>query len=559
MWQLMRNRYQNKIVHPLPDSMDKKNQNAWWLVVFPVLLLITGILYLYTTGDFFLKSVDPEYAYLFNGAVLADHKPDIYYVDHPGTPLIVLIATVIRTIHMITPGQDVITEVIKNPELYIKTTIFIINLLSTILLFLLGLFAFKKTRNILLALFLQLIPFVQALALETFARLTPESLMLILICLWIILAISMISVKKSRLNWIWYGLASGILTGLCVAVKLTLIPFVVIPLIILSGWKDRLLFAFTSVISFFVFAFPILYKYEEFYYWVKNIVTHTGIYGTGDRGVVHWDEFFGHLKLLLANSPYLLISLMILIVSLVLYLFVRKEGIRREPLKIKLAIAAILVVLSNYGITAKHFAFHYMLPSILLTVPIIILAGSMLGQIFPFLFHRFKMGMVILGILILVNIIPRSYRQLSIREERRKILKESYLIYLEHRSHGPLIISPSYYGCSAVEYALTFGIHVSGKYGPYIYEKMNRIYPSTWLYFPWGKVFYAGRNEISPSVFLQDGTSYMLYIAEYSKEKLDEITGLLNQNEKGMHWIAVKVYQIESSNEALFQLQPATE
>ncbi len=539
--------------------MDKKTLNAWWLVVFPALLFLTGMLYLYTTGDFFLKSVDPEYAYLFNGAVLADHKPDIFYVDHPGTPLIVLIAAVIRTIHVFTPGQDILTEVIKNPELYIKATIFIINLLGAILLYLLGLFTFKKTRNISLAVFLQLIPFVQTLGLETLARLTPESLMLTLICLWIILVISMNSGKKSRFSWIWYGLASGILTGLCVAVKLTLIPFVVIPLIILSGWKDRLLFAFTSVISFFMFAFPILYKYEEFYYWVKNIVTHTGIYGTGDRGVVHWNEFFAHLKLQLVNSPYLLVSLIILIVSLILYLFVRKEGIRREPLKIKLAIAAILVVIFNYLITAKHFAFHYMLPSILLTVPVIVLAGSMLGQIFPPLYQRLKTGIIILGILILVNIIPRSYRQLSLREDRRKILKESWWMYKEHRSQGPLIICPSYYGCSAVEYALTFGIHMSGKYGPYIFEKMNRIYPSTYLYFPWGKVFYAGRNEISPSVFLREGTSYMLYIAEYSKEKLDEITGLINQNEKGMHWIAVKVYQIESSNEALFQLQPGTE
>jgi hypothetical protein len=259
------------------------------------------------------------------------------------------------------------------------------------------------------------------------------------------------------------------------------------------------------------------------------------------------------------NSPYLLVSLIILIVSLILYLFVRKEGIRREPLKIKLAIAAILVVIFNYLITAKHFAFHYMLPSILLTVPIIVLAGSMLGQIFPPLFQRMKTGIILLGILILVNIIPRSYRQLSLREDRRKILKESWLIYKEHRSQGPLIICPSYYGCSAVEYALTFGIHMSGKYGPYIYEKMNRLYPSTYLYFPWGKVFYAGRNEISPSVFLREGTSYMLYIAEYSKEKLDEITGVINQNKKGMHWIAIKIYQTEQSNEALFQLQPGTE
>jgi len=537
--------------------MNNNPLSAWYLIAIPVLLFLLGILYLHTTGNFFQKSVDPEYAYLFNGALLADHKPDIYYVDHPGTPLLIVIAAVIRVIHIFKPGQDLITEVVKNPELYIKATIYTINLVSAVIIFFLGLITLKKTRNVFLAILLQLIPFVHPLGLESLARLTPESFMLIVICLWMILVISMISNKESRWNWIWYGLASGILVGLSVAVKLTLIPFVVIPMIILSGWKDRLLFAFTSVISFFMFAFPILYKYEEFYTWVKNIVTHTGIYGTGDRGVVHWDEFFGHLKLQLANSPYLLISLIILILSLILYLFIRKEGIRREPLKIQLAIAAIFVVSSNYLITAKHFAFHYMLPSILLTVPMIVLSGSMLRQIFPYLFTipRLKMGMIILGIFILIIIIPSSYRQLSLREERRKSLQESYSLFKKHRSEVPLIIGASYYGCTAVEYALTFGIHVSGKYGPYISEKMNGVYPSAYLYFPWGKTFYAGKKEILASDFMVPEKKFNLYIADYTPDRYHEIIRALRENEDSLQFSISQVYLNSSSTEALYFIQ----
>jgi len=454
-----------------------------------------------------------------------------------------------------------LADFIKNPEIYLKASLYVIILLSTVMLFLLGLFVYKKSGNILLALLLQLIPFVHYLAPEILGRLIPESLMLFVICVWIMLLISMIQNKENMFYMGRYSIAFGLLFGFSLALKLTMLPFIIIPLFILSGWKSKLMFAVTSIISFFVFAFPILFKYHTFYKWVRNIITHTGAYGGGDRGIFHLDEFSGHLRLQLGNSPYLVISLGILTVSLCLYLIIRRKGIKRDPLIARLAAAAILLVIFQYIITAKHFAFHYMLPAILLTVPLMVLSAYLLMQVFPSLFTslRLKLLMGILGIFILVKIIPITLEHLSLREDRRKVLVESYSKFKENKSHGPLIISASYYGCSAVEYALTFGVQWCGNYSPYIYDKVKSIYPSTYMYYPWSKTFYAGRSSILPSDFLQEGTDYMVYIADYSDEKLNELNGLLNQNEKGMHWMAKKIYQLESTNEALFQLQAGKE
>ena len=66
-------------------------------------------------------------------------------------------------------------------------------------------------------------------------------------------------------------------------------------------------------------------------------------------------------------------------------------------------------------------------------------------------------------------------------------------------------------------------------------------------------------SEIPLSSFLQEGTDYILYIADYSAGKLDEITGLLNQSDKSTHWTPKIIYQTESTNEALFQLQAGQE
>jgi hypothetical protein len=534
-----------------------KPLNVVLLVIFPLLLWLAGILYLHTTGSYFIKTVDPEYAYLFNGMVMADNHPDIFYADHPGTPLVVIIAAVIRVVHVFRAGDDFLADVIKNPEIYIKATLYVIILLSTAMLFLLGLFVYRKSKDIWLALLLQLIPFAHYLGPEVMGRLIPESLMMIVISLWMMLLISMIHNKEYRLSMYRYSLVFGLLVGFSLALKLTMLPFVIFPLIILSGWKSKLLFASMSFISFFLFAFPILFKYHTFYTWVRNIITHTGTYGGGDRGIFHRNEFYEHLRLQFANSPNLVISMGILTVCLIVYFIIRKEGFHRDPLKVRFALAVILVVIFQYLITSKHFAFHYMLPSLLLMVPMIILAGSLLLQMFPSLHTslRLKLLMGIFGIFILVKIIPITYQNLSQREERRKIQQAAYLQYKENRSRGPLIISASYYGCSAVEYALTFGIQWCGNYSPYIYDKVQTIYPSTYLYYPWSKTFYAGRSSVLPTAFLQEGTDYMLYIADFTTEKLDEITGLLSQNEKNLHWAVKKIYLDTPTSDALYLLQ----
>jgi hypothetical protein len=545
-----------RLSNPIPKSLIVS-----FLLIIPLFFFLSGICYQHSTGIYFLKTVDPEYAYLFSGAVMADLKPDIYYVDHPGTPLVVIIAVVMRVVHAFRGGEDMLTDFMKNPELYLRAALYTIEVLSATVIFLLGLFVYKKTRNIILALFLQLIPFAHYLALETQARLIPESMMVIVISFWVMLIIRMNQDKETGIHPKWYGIAFGILFGFSLALKLTLLPLVLIPLIVLSGLKSRLWFSATAVISFFVFAFPILFKYHTFYMWVKNIITHTGAYGSGDKGIVHWNEFIEHLRQQIANTPYLLISFLFLAIVLVIYFAVRKQGTRRDPLKASLAVAAILVTVFQYLITAKHFAFHYMLPSILLTLPMVVLAGSILVKLFPALFEPLRLNAIIglLGIYLLVHIIPTVNQYLSLREARRKTQEESYMKFIENRPQGPLIVSASYYGCSAVEYALTFGIQECGNYSPYMLEKMNKVYPSTYLYYPWAKTFYAGRSGILPSSFLKAGTDYMLYIADYSNEKLDEITGLLNQTDKNMHWNAKKIYLMESTNEALFHLQAASQ
>jgi hypothetical protein len=538
-------------------TMRRTSAQYLYFFIVPIVLLVVGFFYLKCSGIFFLKCVDPEYAYLFNGALLADMKPDISYVDHPGTPMMCIIGLVIRIVHLFRPGQDMLSDVLTNPEVFIRSTIYTVNLLGAGMLFLLGVVTYKKTHHLMLALFVQFIPFVHNLGMEPLARLIPESLMLSIICVWVMLIISLVYEKEPAKQYTRYGFAFGILFGLSLADKLTLMPFALIPLSLLPDWKSKAAFTGTSVVSFFIFAFPILFKYRSFSTWVKNLIIHTGAYGSGDVGIFHPKEFIEHLKLQLHNTPLLWASLLLLVLSLLIYVFFTGRGKKRESWKVRLSVATICLIMLQYFITSKQFSYHYMLPGILLTLPMLILSGTMLKQAVPFTIPPVwvNTGMVCMLIIMMIRLIPIVNRQLSQMEENTVKRTVALQQFLRMRQGGPTILGVSYYGCSAQEYALTFGLHVSGKYGSYLFQKVKILYPETYLYFPWGKVYYEGNKEILPKNFVRTGITYNLYIADYSEDRLKEILASLSDKDVPFKYTLTRVYVLPETSEGLFRLQ----
>jgi hypothetical protein len=150
---------------------------------------------------------------------------------------------VARVVHFFRPGQPLIDDVLTNPELYIRSTLYTINVLYALGVFLLGYTAYRFTNNLTVSLFLQLIPFTNLITLEALARLMPESLMGIIICCWLMVLIKLLYRKDKPLNYHRYSLVFGILFSIGMADKLTFLPFFLLPLVILPGWKNRLIFA----------------------------------------------------------------------------------------------------------------------------------------------------------------------------------------------------------------------------------------------------------------------------------------------------------------------------
>src|SRR6185436_1662443 len=85
----------------------------------PVLYVAAGLVLKASRGPYWLgTNADPEYAYLFNALSIAGgHAP--YHVDHPGTPLQMLGAVVLRAIALASGCDALVPDVIARPETYL--------------------------------------------------------------------------------------------------------------------------------------------------------------------------------------------------------------------------------------------------------------------------------------------------------------------------------------------------------------------------------------------------------------------------------------------------------
>jgi len=531
------------------------------LTLLPGLLCVAGMLYITHIGPFFLKSVDPEYAYLFNGMLLANFKPGVQFVYHPGTLAQLAIALVIKVTHLFRPGMPLMDDVLLNPEFYISTVLFTFTVINVLSVFILGYYTLRFTGSILTALLLQLTPFTHILTLEVTARMMPESLMTAIVCLWLVLLVKILYQHEKERDYARYAFLFGILFGIGLADKLTFLPYFLLPLIVLPARKYRIKYALFALLFFLIFAFPVVLNYRNFYHWVTNLFIHTGAYGSGDTGIFKWNELMDHLMLQFQNTWLLWTTLVVMLLLTIAVVLKTKEKRPFRHLRFRMVTALFFVITLALMMGAKHFAYHYMIPAILLTAFLVHLIVLQAKELFAGRFTNLLTGIIPLGfgILLVIMILPKTGNQLKQIKNNTESKIAAYNRVAPFLKGNVNIIAPSYYGCPSVTYALTFGLHESGKYGDMLFEKIRKLYDYGFMYYTWGNVFYMGNKEIKPSVFIKPGGTYTVYMAEYSEEKLNRLLAAIEKDGIGSSGELTKLFQSQETGEAVFSLHVANE
>jgi len=468
-------------------------------LIIPLCFLITALIYIHSTGTIYLSGVDPEYAYLFNGMILANLHPDAYGVLHPGTPIQVLIAVVAWIVHMFRQGTSLSEDMMLHPEIYIRAAIITGNAINTFFLFLLGKMVFRYSHNYLVSLAMQVTPFAFLMTLEVSHRLMPEMIMTSLVSCWIIILVKLLYEAPEERNFKWYSMVFGFMFGLSFATKMTFLPYFILPFIILPTWKFRLRFTLVSILSFLIIAFPVWFNFPRYLQWVTSNFIHTGNYGTGDTGIINWNTFATSLNIMIYSTWQIIITAFVL---LLIVLYSMKKNAKDIATTTGLGLLALFFL--QYVITAKQYAFYYMTPSLLLCV----FTGFLIFFLLMKLkgteqFRRAKYGLLMAFVLILfLSVIPKMYRQVKELQYLKSMhlnASESLQPFLEKT---PKIICPNYYRSSAQEYGLFFGICESGHHSQSFGSIFRKKYPQTIIYQSWSNTFYDANQAVTPSAFL---------------------------------------------------------
>lgn len=274
---------------------------------------------------------DPDYHYLGNSLNIANLLAP-QHIDHPGTPLQILGGVVLRTIHWIQslfkPGIASLTEeVLTHPEFYLNAIYCTLLVLTTLILFAVGMIAFRLCRNLFFSLILQLTPFLTILSsvgLEP-SRVAPETLLFCISQLLVLLLLYYLYTDQAAQSR-WFPLSLGMLFGIGMATKVSFLPMLVFFLLI-QGLSRKVLALVTAIGSFVIATLPIVTQYPRLFDWIFRLATHMSSYGNGKQGLVEWSKFSKRLSIIAGENPvFFWLTVLLTILCITSFLFGRSRS-----------------------------------------------------------------------------------------------------------------------------------------------------------------------------------------------------------------------------------------
>ena len=379
-----------------------------FLLFIPAAILLFTTSFVRNQGNFYMNWADPCYAYLLNSSNIADGKLEVGHVDHPGTTVQTLGALIVRTVYTFSGERPVLREdVVANPEKYLKAAMWVLVLLNCTILFFLGRLVLKKTDNLALALFLQSGPLIIFNTLTYLTNLHPEPLLVTGTLLLTMLCFSYIHTENMQPKQEWkFVLKLSLLGGFLVITKITAIPLLIIPFLMLSKWKYRFAFLPGMILTGIVLFIPAMNKADYVFNWISKLIFHSGIYGAGEEKIVDAGHFLEGIQNLFRDDIFFIASFIVCVLLMLRMLFTKKITRSRwktDP-QIRIQTGILIGVFASIIIVAKHFSYHYLIPAYVMMMPAIFIAVRLFlleeNKIAAF-FRNKKTQLIIVSVLVL--------------------------------------------------------------------------------------------------------------------------------------------------------------
>lgn len=471
-----------------------KPSKIFLLFFIPIILIFVCKRVENNRGHFWIDP-DPDYCYLLNGLSLASKNGDIGHIDHPGTPVQIVSGEVIKVIYRFRKtSNDIITDVLLNPEQYLKNIAWFFAIFNISLIFFLGLVVLIFTRSLFYSILFQGIPFTsKMLLLQGFYNVTPEPFLLSANLIFIGICISLLydyphfkypdNNKYGLIRFIkknYWPMLFGFVIAFSVASKLYSAPLFIIPFFLLDSRLNRIKYILFTFLFFVVFTFPIIEKYNTLLSWIIRLVSHKGYYGHGEAGLVDWPSFFQAIKKIYSNHQFIAGIFILSITALIIRLVKRDKG-----LKVKMMMAFIIFQIFEISLIAKEYYPHYVVPVLPSFTFTFFLSIFMFD--FNFNYKKILISLFIISNLFIVSsqlkyLFKKNNVKQNVQNQSDSNLKECIEIYS--------------YGCSSPVYALDLGNYYSKRI---FCTQLSEIYSDKYFYDIWNRRFYDWKGD---TVFL---------------------------------------------------------
>jgi len=437
-----------------------------WIVLVPIPLAIALVLLglAYARGPFWLAAnQDPAYIYLLNSLTVAlGHTPNYY--DHPGTPLMLWGAAVLRSWHFLFGGADLARDVLSTPEPALGAIGLSLGLAYVAALGLAGGLALRVTGSRGVALLVQATPFLSTVGLASLVSVSAEPL-LQLVGLGLVCVAVRAAYGERAAASLGTAAVFGCLVGVGGAVKITFAPLGVLPLFLLRGTRTRAFYLACAAGMFGLMLLPVVFYVPALAGWLWGLLTHQGSYGTGAAGLFNPRNVLAAVPAFGVAEPVFSAALVGTLVGVAW--LARTEGLS------KARIAAVIAATQAGQLTLvmKHPGPRY-------AVPAMSLMGLALGALWLHVRARPRARVVAVG-LALVALAVVGLR--TVGTARAMALgRDNTRLVLDRVARGYAACATIHvYPSSSQAYALSFGNDFAGnRYGGIL----KNLYPATYVY-----------------------------------------------------------------------------
>lgn len=541
----------------LPDGL--KNT---LLLLIPLFYLAAGLYFRLILDDPSLRSVDPDYVYFCTGLNMAEGHFKVAHIDHPGTPLQVITALVFRLVWWFRgEGGGFTGDVLQNPDLYLKMVNLAINLILFGALLWAGKAVYRKTRSVAMAMVIQTIPLLPFILYEIIGRISPEQILALPI-----IALTVFLIAKSQAGRESFTtrdvLILALITGFGLSIKLTLLPLLLFPLVIVPGWKKKSAALALSILFFLLLAFPATLQLERFWHWIRDLFLYSGQYGSGEKNVVDLTQLRQNFAQMVGLQPHFTVVFVLTAAASLFGLFRYR---RSDPLKYDQALmtATVLAAVLLHALMAgKQYAPRYIMPAMMYGPLLIFFLCEFISGHLPMKAVRGALTLAMAVFLFWLTttqagVIRYTSEAFQAQIKARKMTRE-HAATLEPASLR--IIATGDYGSPFPEYALQFfTAWAPQSLKSHYHEHLSRLYPGTTLYNPLDGQLVTWGEPFDPAVFITSGKQVYLYLEKNNGELYDRTLAKLSENKAPFSVEKELLFENPVNGEAIYRLRIAME